>query len=450
MSQLKSLFRLWFGFSDPVSRGTYLSSGFFLFVIKYVSDLALTKLAHGDLWPPWTYLNPSVVSRTESLGHADRWLWVALCVLAFPFIWIGVSMSMRRAMNAGRSPWFGLLFLVPAVNVALLLVLATEGERPATVQPEATQVLTVERLNRFRVASVGIVVGVVIGLAMVALGTLVLRSYSSSLFIATPFFIGVSCGFIGNRPVVQSVQQTMALAVMAVFVTGLVMLLMALEGAMCILMAVPLALAMTIFGSLVGRMLAMSKASPMHGALILLLLPIMSGFDSELPPKQELFEAVSSVDIHASREAVWKNVVAFPEITGEPPWFFRHGISYPVRARIEGAGVGAMRYCEFSTGPFVEPITRWEEPSRLSFDVTSQPVPMAEWSPWKHVAPPHLDGYLQSRRGEFRLIELADGTTRLEGSTWYVVDVHPSFIGGSGAIFSSPRSTPECWSTSRA
>ena len=30
-----------------------------------------------------------------------------------------------------------------------------------------------------------------------------------------------------------------------------------------------------------------------------------------------------------------------------------------------------------------------------------------------------------SRRGEFRLIELDDGRTRLEGSTWYQLDMAP-------------------------
>ena len=39
----------------------------------------------------------------------------------------------------------------------------------------------------------------------------------------------------------------------------------------------------------------------------------------------------------------------------------RAGLAYPMRARIEGSGPGAVRYCEFSTGPFVEPIVTWDE-----------------------------------------------------------------------------------------
>ena len=50
---------------------------------------------------------------------------------------------------------------------------------------------------------------------------------------------------------------------------------------------------------------------------------------------------------------------------------------------------------------------------------------MTEWSPYRRVHPPHLDGYLRTRRGEFRLVPLPGNRTRLEGRTWYELDVFP-------------------------
>jgi hypothetical protein len=88
--------------------------------------------------------------------------------------------------------------------------------------------------------------------------------------------------------------------------------------------------------------------------------------------------------------------------------------------------VGATRYCIFSTGTFVEPITVWDRPRRLAFDVTDQPHTMKELSPYRNVHAPHLlNGTLRSRRGEFRLIELPGGRTRLEGRTWYEFGMYP-------------------------
>jgi hypothetical protein len=119
-------------------------------------------------------------------------------------------------------------------------------------------------------------------------------------------------------------------------------------------------------------------------------------------------------------------VVNFGELDPPSEWFFHTGIAYPVRARLSGRGVGAVRYCEFSTGPFVEPITTWDEPRLLAFDVRSQPHAMKEWSPYKYVHAPHLDNSLRSKKGQFLMTELPGGKTRLEGTTWYELEMYPS------------------------
>lgn len=117
-------------------------------------------------------------------------------------------------------------------------------------------------------------------------------------------------------------------------------------------------------------------------------------------------------------------VIAFSPIPEPRGVLFRLGLAYPTHAEIEGVGVGAVRYCVFSTGAFVEPITAWQPGIRLAFDVVESPPPLRELSLWD-VAPPHLDGYLQPRRGEFRLVALPGGRTRLEGSTWYEQRLRP-------------------------
>jgi len=117
--------------------------------------------------------------------------------------------------------------------------------------------------------------------------------------------------------------------------------------------------------------------------------------------------------------------VTFPDLPPPTEWLFRAGVAAPTRARIEGRGVGAIRYCDFTTGSFVEPITAWEENRLLAFDITAQAPPMNEVTPYRDVHPPHLDGYFRATHGEFRLIPLPGGRTRLEGRTRYVVDMFP-------------------------
>jgi hypothetical protein len=132
-----------------------------------------------------------------------------------------------------------------------------------------------------------------------------------------------------------------------------------------------------------------------------------------------VISVTTSITIEAPVSVVWKNVVAFPPLAAPEEWLFRAGIAYPTSAQIVGSGAGAVRYCRFSTGDFVEPITVWDEDRLLAFDVSAQPPAMRELSPWK-ITPPHLErNYMRSQRGQFRLMALSDRRTLLEGTTWY-------------------------------
>jgi hypothetical protein len=70
-------------------------------------------------------------------------------------------------------------------------------------------------------------------------------------------------------------------------------------------------------------------------------------------------------------------------------------------------------------------IVRWESGRRLSFDVVRSPAPLRELTFYESVSPPHLKGYLRLKKGEFRLTPLPGGRTRLEGSTWYELEISP-------------------------
>src|SRR5262249_23081078 len=142
-----------------------------------------------------------------------------------------------------------------------------------------------------------------------------------------------------------------------------------------------------------------------QSAAVILALPGLAGAESRLPAPP-VHEVVSIIEIDAPPEKVWDNVVGFADLPAPAEGMVQTGIAFPMRARIEGSGVGAVRHCEFSTGAFVEPITVWEPGHRLGFDVRSQPPAMKEWSPFRAIHPPHLDTTIRSKRGEFRLVAL--------------------------------------------
>jgi hypothetical protein len=133
----------------------------------------------------------------------------------------------------------------------------------------------------------------------------------------------------------------------------------------------------------------------------------------------------TAVEVDAPPERVWRQVVSFAEIPPPTEWYFEAGIAYPLRAEIEGEGVGSVRRCVFSTGAFVEPIEVWDAPRLLKFSVTEQPSAMRELMLLPGVQPPHVEGYLVSDGGQFLLEPLPGGRTRLEGTTWYTHRLWP-------------------------
>jgi len=152
----------------------------------------------------------------------------------------------------------------------------------------------------------------------------------------------------------------------------------------------------------------------------------MVGAEHVTKPEPLLFTCETSVVVDAPPENVWRHVVSFSDLDPPNDWLFRTGVAYPIRARIEGTGVGAVRRCEFSTGAFVEPIEVWDEPRLLRFAVTSNPAPMQEWNPLFEIHPPHLEGFLVSKQGQFLLTALPGGKTLLKGSTLYQHGLWPA------------------------
>jgi len=424
-----AILRLLFGLHAPITRKTYLIAGLALAAFKYALDFGVVYAATGKTWSILAYLSPMLFIRSEAIRPAPEYLLWTMAMYALPFAWIGLSMSVRRAADAGLTPWAGIGFLIPGINwvlIAALSLMPTRGDGEAFNWDAAAKTEPVD----LKSAILGIGIGVLLTLAMVALSVFVLGEYGWSLFIGTPLVVGMLVGFLTNRNDTRSVGGTIGTALLAISLSGLATLLFALEGLICIAMAMVPAVIVAVAGSLIGRAIALSQFRRGKGAAsittVLLALPILGGAET-FDKSQPLYEVETSVEIDASPIEVWHHVIHFSELPPPSAWVKRSGIAYPIRARLEGEGVGAVRHCEFSTGPFVEPITHWEPGVRLAFDVSSQPKPMDEWSPYNHIHPPHLDGYLRSKRGEFRFVELPGGRTRLEGSTWYEVDISPRF-----------------------
>ena len=408
----------------PIGPYAYGAIGCGLMLFKYLVEYALVVGQGGQKYGLLAFFSPIQSLRMESISNAEPWVGWFILAWSLPFVFIAIWFSMRRALDAGFSPSIALWALCPVVNLVFFVIMSFVPSRPIAITENADA----HKLSQQRDTGAWLMTILsALALTLVGLGVSVylLADYSATMFLSAPVFLGVVSGYSQTKYLkTKNPGPAMLVAVGAMALGLAVVVAIGIDGLICILMAAPIMLPAAIVGGLMGYLIAQATMSGPAWLAVAFILPSSATIEHWLPKPVE-YEVVSVVEIDASPDDVWQTVVAFPEIEHPPGWLHRLGVAYPVRARIEGQGVGAVRYCEFSTGDFVEPITVWDQPRRLAFDVQDQPCPMDEISPWEDIHPPHLHGYLTSHHGEFRLIETSDGGTRLEGRTWYSVDMYP-------------------------
>jgi hypothetical protein len=406
-----------------------------LFALKHNLDRFVAASVFNRRWSVFNYWVFPEASSVEDSRLDFKQFYATLLLIAIPFIWAGVVLTLRRLRSTGLPLWLVLVFFIPFVNLLFFILL---GVLPARPSSEDTQHQLTGGLKRFldRLIPREAFGSAFFGVTMIALLTVAatvwsvkgLGNYGWGLFVGLPFCLGLASVLVYGYHESRRLGKCLLVSLLSVMLTSLLLVGFAIEGLICIVMAAPLGAVFALLGGFIGYVIQRRDdefpQSPgtytTHAfAAILLALPALMLLENSVrlaPPPRAVR---TSVLIDAPPERVWQKLIAFSELPPPVERLFKTGIAYPVRAEIQGHGVGAVRHCVFSTGAFVEPIEVWDEPRLLKFGVTAQPPIMDEMSPYPHLNPPHLNNYLQSRRGQFLLTPLAGGRTLLEGTTWY-------------------------------
>jgi uncharacterized membrane protein YhaH (DUF805 family) len=409
--------RLWH-LEGTISRSTYLLAGIVAFAVKYAIDWSIALIVFGRQWTPLSYWR---VIGTGNQQQASAGMFLTLLMVSLPFLWFGMAMTLLRLRDAALSAGWAALFFVPVLNVLLFAVLSIVPHRDMARRRDLSGVL--------ESALFAVIATVAVTTAAIALATRTLGTYGIGLFVAVPFCVGYLSAFLHGRRYPNAPVQSYVVAMLSTLLLGGFLLALAWEGVICLLMAAPLAIVVAMIGAYCGNRSA--RRGPGTGSsapayMTVAILPLLLIAEASAHRAAPMYRVDSNVVIDAPAETVWKNVLAFSDITDSPEWYFRAGIAYPLRAHIFGRGAGAIRTCEFTTGKFIEPIEVWNEPTLLRFRVTVNPPPMNELSPYGAIDAPHLHGFLISERGQFALEQLPGGRTRLIGTTWYQHHLWPA------------------------
>ena len=411
-----------------LGQGAFATFGVVLTIAKFCLDYTVSSVFHHPWGITSYWMQSFMFARSPSEPGQLNYL-IAMLALALPFIWAGVAMTLARLRDAALPAWLVVFFFPPFINVLFFVFLCCVPGKPQGTPHLWAASEHGRLLDRVipqsgpASAFMGLTLTLALSLLIVLLSTNVLGNYGWGLFIGMPFTMGFASVLIYTYHAPRTLRASLGVALLSPCLLGLGLLAYAIEGLICLVMAAPIMLSLAALGGALAFSLQRwhresGTASAVLGALVL-ALPAGMLVEHRVALQPPTFEVTSSVIVDAPPEVVWPSVIAFAELPPPTELLFRAGVAYPIRAEITGTGPGAIRNCIFSTGPFVEPIEVWDAPRLLKFSVTSNPAPLAEWTPYERVTPPHLRGFLASNGGQFRLTPLAGGRTLLEGTTWY-------------------------------
>jgi uncharacterized membrane protein YhaH (DUF805 family) len=420
--------REFFSWKGKVSRGTYALVGSIGFAIKHNLDRFIA-FGFGEKWSLWSYWAPiERFSSFHALTANDKRFLAALLVTALPFIWIGLTMTIKRLRDAGQPAWLSALFFAPFINLIFFIVVAIyppESGYQNQATDRSNSVSPFWPCNTWGSAELAVLVSSLIGVLGAWIAIKGLGSYGLGLFLALPFAMGYVAVWVHSRAHHRSYINVLALVSLSVLLAGAGIAAIAIEGIICLVMAAPIAWILALLG---GSLAYVIHTEPGFGhretstfGAVLLVLPLLLGVEHASPPPVPRFQVRTSIEIAAPPDLVWKRIIAFPPMDRPNELVFRYaGIAYPIEARIKGAGLTADRECRFSTGSFKEPILAWEPGKHFAFGVADEPLLMTETSPYGQIHVRHLDDHdFQPERADFVLASLANGGTRLEGTTIY-------------------------------
>ena len=432
----RAIARLLFDPRGRVARTSFAFAAAALGALKIGVDFIVAEHVLGSDWSWRNYLF-STLERPMNGGVLPTAAELTgMLSIAAPFAWIGVALMAKRLRSAGCPVWLVIFFFVPFAKYFLFAILCTLPAAPAEAQDEpsrATRGRNWIPVNPFASAAIAVVVTSGVGVLLIALSVKLqfAATYGGWLFLGLPFVMGFIAAYILGVGGPRRLRESIGAALMTLLICGVVLLAIAIEGIICLVMAAPIAICEATAGAWIAHILHESvwrrrgRGSSIAAAIATLPLLMLAEHHGEAPAR--VFSVTSEVAIDAPRSLVWQHVIAFGELPPPQELIFRAGVAYPKHATIDGSGVGAVRHCVFSTGAFVEPITVWDEPARLAFDVREQPDPLRELSPYRDLQTPHLEDYFKSVRGEFRLVEAGPDRTVLLGTTWYQNKIEPQF-----------------------
>ncbi|HEX5033850.1 MAG TPA: hypothetical protein VFW62_05165 [bacterium] len=243
------------------------------------------------------------------------------------------------------------------------------------------------------------------------------------LFIV-PIMIGAITVFFGEWSRRRNWWYRIFMPWATVAVLACITLLLAWEGAICVVMILPSFLIMASLGGVLYGLVRDMRGNRLGGfafAALLALPFLVAPLESRFSQETEYRKVHTAIDIAAPGAAVWPEIIEVRKFKPEEhrfSWVHAIGFPRPVEATLDRPGIGGIRQASFEGNVlFIETIDHWEEGRSLSFNIAADPDSIPQRTLDEHVT---VGGpYFDVLQGRYEIEPLDSGRVRLHLTSFY-------------------------------
>ena len=235
--------------------------------------------------------------------------------------------------------------------------------------------------------------------------------YGITFFILFPMAIGYSIGTMDKR------ERRVSYLILGLLIFFGFLLAGALEGLICVLMALPI-FALCIFFGYKAQQYRKQKEDKASNRLLMSLFPLLvllalNPIEQGLLPEPRLITIQNSIVLNYPPEIVFDEVKQMDKLDAEKPLGMWLGLPAPYKCDLEADSIGAKRVCLFKEGKIVAQITAYEKGKVLQMDVLEYTLTGKDWFEFVDAS--------------YTFEKTAEGKTLISRTSSYKSILHPRF-----------------------
>lgn len=252
-------------------------------------------------------------------------------------------------------------------------------------------------------------------------------NYGYVLFMTLPLSVGLIGSLLFSLKQKRKFGNLFALSLIPLGVLLLGFLVIAREGFICVLMALPLTFVPLTIGVAMGYAIQDHYWSKFVGILIVFVLNTGAYVGDRQINKFDVVQVHDEMIIDASPSKVWVQLSQPFEFGDADNFFLANGVSFPQSMELQSSNNCNSLYCVYNNGIITASVDNLIPERLLYFSFHEPPVSMKETSLYADVEPDHIRGRILIDYGSFTLEETSDGKTRLVATTQFRSNIGPQF-----------------------